>query len=54
MRIDLIFKGERGKLADFAVLAADPTAIDPQGIAGIEALATVVGGRIAHDRMGLD
>ncbi len=44
---------ERGKLADFAVLSADPTAIDPQGIAEAEVLATVVGGRIAYDRMGL-
>ena len=44
---------EPGKLADFAVLSADPTAIAPEGIAAIEVLATVVGGRVAHDRMGL-
>ena len=44
---------EPGKLADFAVLSADPTAIDPEGIAAIEVLATVVGGRVAHDRLGL-
>jgi hypothetical protein len=50
MRVDRIF--ESGSM-DFAVLSTDPAAIDPQGIAGIEALATVVG-RIAHDRMGLD
>jgi predicted amidohydrolase YtcJ len=43
-----------GKLADFAVLSADPTAIAPESIAAIEVLATVVGGRVAHDRMGLD
>jgi predicted amidohydrolase YtcJ len=44
---------EAGKLADFAVLSADPTAIAPDRIAAIEVLATVVGGRVAHDRMGL-
>jgi hypothetical protein len=44
---------EPGKLADFAVLSADPTTTDPAGIAGIEVLATVVGGRVLHDRMGL-
>jgi predicted amidohydrolase YtcJ len=44
---------EAGKLADFAVLSADPTAIAPEGIGGIEVLATVVGGRVAHDRLGL-
>jgi predicted amidohydrolase YtcJ len=35
------------------VLSADPTAIAPDRIAAIEILATVVGGRVAHDRMGL-
>jgi predicted amidohydrolase YtcJ len=35
------------------VLSADPTAIAAEGIATIEVLATVVGGRVAHDRMGL-
>jgi predicted amidohydrolase YtcJ len=44
---------EPGKLADFVVLSTDPTTIDPQGIAGVEVLATVVGGHIAHDRIGL-
>jgi predicted amidohydrolase YtcJ len=44
---------EPGKLADFAVLSADPTAIAPEEIAAVEVLATVVGGRVAHDRMGL-
>jgi predicted amidohydrolase YtcJ len=44
---------EPGKLADFAVLSADPTAIAPDGIAAIEVLATVVGGTVAHDRLGL-
>ena len=42
-----------GKLADFVALSADPTTIVADGIAGIEVLATVVGGRVAHDRMGL-
>jgi predicted amidohydrolase YtcJ len=44
---------EPGKLADFAVLSADPTAIPPAEIATIQVLATVVGGRVAHDRAGL-
>ena len=36
------------------MLSADPTTIDPAGIAAIDVLATVVGGRVAHDRLGLD
>jgi predicted amidohydrolase YtcJ len=44
---------EPGKLADFVALSADPTAIAPEGIAVIDVLAAVVGGRVAHDRMGL-
>jgi predicted amidohydrolase YtcJ len=44
---------EPAMLADFAVLSADPTTIPPETIAGVEVLATVVGGRVAHDRMGL-
>ena len=33
-----------GKLADFAVLAEDPTSIDPEGIGSIDVLATVING----------
>jgi predicted amidohydrolase YtcJ len=44
---------EPGKLADFAVLSADPTAIPRDGIADIDVLATIVDGQVAHDRMGL-
>ena len=41
-----------GKLADLAVLSADPLAIDPDGIAEIQVDATIVGGAVAHDRIG--
>jgi hypothetical protein len=44
---------EPGKLADFAVLSADPTAIAPEDIAAIEVLGTVAGGMVTHDRIGL-
>ncbi len=37
-----------GKLADLVVLDHDPTAIDPDGIAEVEVVATMVGGRFAH------
>jgi predicted amidohydrolase YtcJ len=42
-----------GKLAAFTVLSDDPTAIASEGIAAVEVLATVVGGQVAYDRMGL-
>jgi predicted amidohydrolase YtcJ len=45
---------EPGKLADFAVLSADPTAVAPEQVGAIDVLATVVGGRVAYDGMGLD
>jgi hypothetical protein len=39
---------EPGKLADFVVLSEDPTAVSPDRIAGLQVLATVVGGEVAH------
>lgn len=42
---------ETGKLADFAVLSEDLTAIDPGHIKDIDVLQTVVGGRIVYDNM---
>lgn len=42
-----------GKLADLTVLDADPTAIDPDGIAEIAVLATLVGGEVAFDGAGI-
>ena len=38
-----------GKLADLAVLSGDPTAVDPEEIAGLQVLGTVVGGELRHD-----
>jgi predicted amidohydrolase YtcJ len=35
-----------GKLADLVVLAEDPTAVGPERIAGLEVLATIVGGEL--------
>jgi predicted amidohydrolase YtcJ len=43
-----------GLLADLVVLAEDPTAVSPDRIAGLEVLATIVGGQFAYDRAGLD
>jgi len=40
---------ERGKLADLAVLSGDPTTVDPEQIAELQVLATVVGGELRHD-----
>jgi len=37
-----------GMLADLVVLSEDPTAVAPDRIAGLEVLATVVGGQIRH------
>jgi predicted amidohydrolase YtcJ len=41
-----------GLLADLVVLADDPTAVSPAGIAGITVLATITGGRCRFDRTG--
>jgi len=40
---------EVGKLADFAVLGADPTAVDPTEIARIPILGTIVNGELVYD-----
>jgi predicted amidohydrolase YtcJ len=37
-----------GMLADLVVLSEDPTAVSPDRIAGLEVLATIVGGRIGY------
>lgn len=42
-----------GKLADFAMLSDDLTAVDPEAIASIRVLATAVGGRLRYDDAGL-
>ena len=41
-----------GKLADLVVLGEDPTTIDPEGIAEIRVLATMVGGTFVHEAAG--
>jgi len=40
---------EPGKLADFAVLSEDPTAVGTDRIAGLRVLATIVDGAIRYD-----
>ncbi|MDH4365783.1 MAG: amidohydrolase family protein, partial [Acidimicrobiia bacterium] len=42
-----------GMLADLVVLGEDLLAIDRDGIGQVPVLATVVGGTVAHDLMGL-
>jgi hypothetical protein len=37
---------EAGKLADFAVLAADPQEVEPMAIRDIEVIATILGGKV--------
>ena len=39
---------EVGKLADLAFLSEDPTAVDPDGIASIPVVATMVGGKLVY------
>ena len=43
-----------GMLADLVVLSEDPTAVSPERIAGLEVLATIVGGEPRHDAGALD
>jgi predicted amidohydrolase YtcJ len=40
---------EPGKLADLAVLSADPLSVDENAIADIRSLMTMVGGRVVHE-----
>ena len=42
-----------GKLADFVVLGQDPLTIDKDGIGQISVDATIVGGNVAHDLLGI-
>jgi predicted amidohydrolase YtcJ len=43
---------EPGKLADLAVLSADPLTVDEMKIADVTSLMTMVGGKIAHETPG--
>jgi predicted amidohydrolase YtcJ len=43
-----------GMLADLVVLSEDPTAVSPERIAGLEVLATIVGGQARYDPGALD
>ena len=40
---------ERGKLADIAVLSADPTAVEPEAIRGIRVEKTFIGGKVVWE-----
>ena len=42
---------ETGKLADFTVLSEDPTLVSPGRIAGLEVVATIVGGELRYSRL---
>ncbi len=44
---------EAGKLADFVVLSEDPTRVAAARIAGLEVLATLIGGELRYDAAGL-
>ena len=41
-------------LADLVVLSEDPTAVGPERIAGLEVLATIVGGECGYDAGAFD
>ena len=43
---------EVGKLADFAVLSEDPTAVSPDRIAGLEVVATIIDGQFRYSALG--
>jgi predicted amidohydrolase YtcJ len=43
---------EVGKLADFAVLSEDPTAVSPDRIAGLEVIATIIDGELRYSALG--
>lgn len=43
---------EKGKKADFAVLASDPTAVDPIDIKDIAILATMIDGKVVYEKDG--
>ena len=42
---------EAGKLADFAILGADPTAVDPTEIAHIPIHGTIINGEVLHNKL---
>jgi len=44
---------EPGKLADFTVLDRNPLSVDPEQIAGIQVLATVVDGTPTYQAAGI-
>jgi predicted amidohydrolase YtcJ len=40
---------EVGKIADFVILSADPTAVDPETLADLQVLVTVKDGEVIYD-----
>ena len=40
-----------GKLADFAVLSADPTAVAPDSLKDIKVLMTIMSGKVVFDAL---
>jgi predicted amidohydrolase YtcJ len=43
-----------GKRADIVILSADPTSVEPEDIETIDVVTTIIGGRIAFERIGDD